>query len=169
MNRKGFVFLETIVVLAVVALSLTMMLLTYTLQKSKEKEMEYYNKSSDLYALNMIHSIFKNVNENYTDTNQIFTINNCPSNYINNCETFFTDNNLIEYGIINDLSSELNKKINNSILKNSNNETIIYLKTLKRYNDKEKTKPIGYIYAVFKRNNIIYYSSVELEEEDENE
>ena len=43
MNKKGFVFLETIIILVLVTLSLTTMLSSYTLITSKSREKEFYD------------------------------------------------------------------------------------------------------------------------------
>lgn len=51
MKKKGFVFLESVVVLVVVMLALTMLLLTYSLISRRTEEKEDYNKSSDIYLL----------------------------------------------------------------------------------------------------------------------
>ena len=51
MNKKGFVFLETIIILVLVTLSLTTMLSSYTLITSKSREKEFYDRVSDKYLL----------------------------------------------------------------------------------------------------------------------
>ena len=51
MKKNGFVFVESIVVLVIVALSLAMLLTSYSLVQRKTKEKEYYDKSSDKYLL----------------------------------------------------------------------------------------------------------------------
>lgn len=51
MNKKGFVFLETIIILVIVTISLTTLLSSYTLITSKSREKEYYDRVSDKYLL----------------------------------------------------------------------------------------------------------------------
>ena len=45
--KKGFVFIETIIVLMLVTMSLTMLISSYTLIKTKSLEKESYDKTSD--------------------------------------------------------------------------------------------------------------------------
>ena len=51
MNKKGFVFLETIIILVLVTTALTTMLTSYTVITSKSREKEYYDRISDKYLL----------------------------------------------------------------------------------------------------------------------
>lgn len=64
-NKKGFAFVETIIVLTVVTLSLTMLLSTYSLLARKTKEKENYDKASDKYLLNSILNLGTNNVYNY--------------------------------------------------------------------------------------------------------
>lgn len=57
MKKKGFVFVESIVVLVVVALSLSMLISSYSLVSRKTKEKEFYNKASDKYLLYSLSNI----------------------------------------------------------------------------------------------------------------
>ena len=51
MDKKGFVLLESILVLVVVALSLSVLMSSFSLISRKTKEKEYYDRSSDKYLL----------------------------------------------------------------------------------------------------------------------
>ena len=51
MKKDGFVFVESVTVLIVVALSLTMSLSSYELLSSKSKQRKYYDLASDKYLL----------------------------------------------------------------------------------------------------------------------
>ena len=57
MKKNGFVFVESIVVLVVVALSLAMLISSYSLVTRKTKEKEYYDKASDKYLLYSLSNI----------------------------------------------------------------------------------------------------------------
>ena len=63
--KKGFVFLETIIVLTVVTLSLTILLTSYTLITTKAKEKENYDKVSDKYLLYTFSNLGTNATYNY--------------------------------------------------------------------------------------------------------
>ena len=69
MNKKGFVFVESIVVLVVVALSLAMMISSYSLVSRKTKEKEYYNRASDKYLLYSISNLATDDKCNYGTKN----------------------------------------------------------------------------------------------------
>ena len=51
MKKDGFVFVESVVVLVVVALSLAMLISSYSLVTRKTKEKERYDKTSDKYLV----------------------------------------------------------------------------------------------------------------------
>ena len=63
--KKGFVFLETIIVLTVVTLSLTILLTSYTLITTKAKERENYDRVSDKYLLYTFSNLGTNTTYNY--------------------------------------------------------------------------------------------------------
>ena len=51
MKKNGFVFLESIVVLVVTMLALTLLLISYSLITRKAKEKEEYDRTSDKYLI----------------------------------------------------------------------------------------------------------------------
>ena len=57
MKKNGFIFIESIVVLVVVALSLAMLISSYSLVTRKTKEKEMYDKASDKYLLYAISNL----------------------------------------------------------------------------------------------------------------
>ena len=57
MKKNGFVFVESVIVLVVVALSLAMLISSYSLVKRKTQETEYYDKASDKYLLYSISNL----------------------------------------------------------------------------------------------------------------
>ena len=66
MKKKGFVFVESIVVLMVVALSLTVLISSYSLVTRKTKEKEHYDKASDKYLLYAISKLGTDDKCNYS-------------------------------------------------------------------------------------------------------
>ena len=46
-DKKGFVFLESVIVLVVVAIALTGFMTTYTVLSNNAKRREFYDKTSD--------------------------------------------------------------------------------------------------------------------------
>ena len=51
MRKKGFVFMETIMVLIVVAIALAALLASYSILQRKARQAETYDKVSDKYLL----------------------------------------------------------------------------------------------------------------------
>ncbi len=65
MKKNGFVFVESIVVLMVVALSVAMFMSSYSLMSRKVKEKENYDKASDKYLLYSIANLGTDSKCNY--------------------------------------------------------------------------------------------------------
>ena len=63
--KKGFVFLETIIVLTIVTLSLTILISSYTLITTKAKEKENYDRISEKYLLYTLSNLGTNASYNY--------------------------------------------------------------------------------------------------------
>ena len=69
MNKKGFVFVESIVVLMVVTLSVAMLIASYSLVSRKTKEKENYDRASDKYLLYAISTMGTDEKCNYATSN----------------------------------------------------------------------------------------------------
>ena len=170
MNRKGFIFLETISILMVVALSLTILLASYTLVYTKAKKHEYYDQPRDLYTLYAV----ANLVDTSSLPNNIIKISNVNSCEkvdgkdtilgvtVKDCDVFMRDINMTTFAVIDDLNSELYKDSKDTYF---DNVTIEYLKTLSRCYEKECTKDsVGkkYLLGIFRRQGKYYYTSIEL-------
>ena len=148
-EKKGFIFIETIVVLTLVALAMTITLATYSLVTSRSKIKMYYNLSSDIYLLHNISRIGTDSEVNYANmakNNETFWIDktNCSNtigHIVGNCEALFTNNDIQNLGIIIDIDKEIR---NNSSTKKYDPGTIDFLNTLKKYKDETKNKTIKY-------------------------
>ena len=117
MNRKGFIFLETISILMVVALSLTILLASYTLVYTKAKKHKYYDQPRDLYTLYTV----ANLVDTSSLPNNIIKISNVNSCEkvdgkdtilgvtVKDCDVFMRDINMTTFAVIDDLNSELYK------------------------------------------------------------
>lgn len=160
-NKKGFVFVETIVVLTLVALSLSIVLITFSLITRKTKIKEKYNQSSDLYLLYNITKIsdsFDPIQMNDFWINK----NNCSSMNITNCSDLFTDHNIQNIGLFSNIDN---------IIKNNTYDLDLgvreFLNTLKKYYDEGKTKPIKYIVMRIYKNKEYYYAALKVGDESE--
>lgn len=185
LNKKGFVFLETIVVLIVVTLSLTMLLSSYSLLSRKSRENEVYDNVSDKYLLYSISSLGTSGTYNYNDfvdfsanaTNcmespmsNIYLCNQTTSDkkkcLISNCSEMFSDTGLINLYVISDINMTLSSS---DVTNRIDNGAIQYIKTLKNCAEGGKfdgetscIKCNKYMVGVFYRNGKYHYASIPL-------
>lgn len=165
MKKNGFIFIESIVVLVIVILSLTLMLSNYYLLIRKSKSNEYYDLPKDKYLLYNIGNLGEKDNPYNAPGGSLSfkatksNCNNYMSNRISNCSQLFSDTNLEYFIIINNLNTEFSDP---NISSKYDSPTIEYLKTLRRCRDQACTEGIGYAVGVFKRNNEYFYASLEL-------
>ncbi len=106
-NKRGFVLLETIVVLIVAVVSMLGLFLTYSFVFKNLNQGKYYDNINDVYKLNIFYKIMK---EKGFPNDELLIINN------DNCEEYF-DNNC------QDLNTNLN--MNYFIYTNKNLNTIL--------------------------------------------
>lgn len=170
MRKKGFIFLETISILMVVALSLTILLASYTLVYTKAKQHKYYDLPRDLYTLYAVANL---VDTSSIGSDVVMVSNSSSCEKVNgkdtvlgvtieNCGEFMNDINMITFAVIDDINKELNKSATDTYF---DNVTIEYLKTLPRCYEKKCTKTSPgrkYLLGIFKRQNKYYYASIEL-------
>lgn len=134
-EKNGFVFVESVVVLVVVALSLSMLISSYALVKRKTQEKEYYDKASDKYLLYSLSNLgtddlcnygiaCNNLSDVSADTyrNSNTTISfradadnsegfNCSKSKIGkiiyNCNEVFNDLHLVHLYVVENITDEL--------------------------------------------------------------
>lgn len=157
-GKKGFIFLETIVVLTVVVVSLATVLSTYALVSRKSKLKYYYDNASDIYFLYNLAKLGTTVNNNYVTKNVYFvaTETNCSSlSYVADCKKIMGDNNLKKFIYIPELVvflGELKDDKMKQAIEEVGNGTLEYLSRL------DSTK--GYIVGVFERDEKEHYASI---------
>ncbi len=162
-NKKGFVFLESVIVLVVVALALTGFLTTYTLLSNRNKRREYYDKTSDKYLLYAISSMGTDGKNNYTTCSPANSVSmyrgnmgNCLTKFFAN-ETVATDmldsTSLVYLYYIEDIEVALSG--NNKPTEKYDNGAIEYMKTL-------PINKFNYLIGVFRRSDRFYYASINL-------
>ena len=161
MTKKGFVFLESVVVLVVVALSLTMLITSYSLISRKTKEKENYNRPSDKYLLYNISTLGTSEDCNYYTKStcgnfinmELYRNMDCSSEankeqcdkisaMIPNWKSIFEDYN-IEYLYVVDNVREVLRQSDS--VKKYDNGTIEYMKTLKKCNTENVDEDGNYI------------------------
>ena len=160
MNKKGFVFIESILVLVVVALSISMLMSSYSLVARKTKEKEFYNKASDKYLLYSLSNMGTTETCNYgvscsslTNKNISFRADVDGSEYLwsntkvgeimYDCVKVFKDMNIKHLYVVENIRNELNDLKADGTPKDGSdkkavelydNGTIEYMKTLKKCN-----------------------------------
>lgn len=186
MKKNGFVFIESIVVLVVVALSLAMLTSSYSLVKRKTQEKEYYNKASDKYLLYSISNLGTDDACNYAkecpslggDTfkegsNITFRadIDNCPTSKLGkivyDCNAVFNEMHIVHIYVVENVLEDL---YDDKSISFYDNGTLEFMKSLKKCNDvdfKKNTRkcndPIKYMIGVFERGNGEYhYAAIEI-------
>ena len=155
MRRKnGFAFIESVIVLTVVTLSLVLLLTTYSLIARKTKEKENYDRASDKYLLYSIMNLGTNARYNYRtfleedlSIGPKITPENCHQNDIikniyndnddtsgeseYNCKKIYDSMDIKAIYIVKDIYAALR---NESAASHFDNGVIEYMKTLKKCN-----------------------------------
>lgn len=149
MNKNGFVFIETIIVIVLLSVGIASMYFLMTNITTDIKSRKYFDNISDLYKTNIIRD---NVSKNLTGTTYLeITKDNCTSYMTSTCYSLLTDLE-VERVVVNFAS--LDNIINSdTTIPNSMNE---YLKTINTY------KTNKYIIVNYKYNNKNYYASLEV-------
>lgn len=149
MTKKGFVFIETIIVIVLLSVGIASMYSLMSNITTDIKTRKYFDNISDLYKTNIIRN---NTNKNLTGSTYLeITKDNCTSYMSSNCNSLLTDLE-VERVVIN--FTNLDNIINSdTTLPNSFNE---YLKTINSY------KTNKYIIVNYNYNNKNYYASLEV-------
>ena len=183
MDKKGFVLLESILVLVVVALSLSVLMSSFSLISRKTKEKEYYDRSSDKYLLYSILNLGTDEKcnywakpatcngVNYNSINFHATSSTCVDKKIGqivpHCSDLFAEFGITHLYVVDDIKKELKSA---NVYSNYDNGTIEYMKTLKKCRDCDYSvnsstcnDPIPYMIGVFNRGGNLFYSSIVLD------
>lgn len=177
MKKKGFIFVETIVVLVIVVLSLTMILASYSLVTRKNNINKYYNRPNEMYALYYVMKLGTTESSSYySDINTMTSFytkkSSCASsvlnNYLRDCNSLLGDLKITNIGIIKSINSELSRSDVHTVYSNG---VIEFLKHLQRdevdeYNNKHA---IPYAIGVFEINREYYYAAIRIGSGETNE
>lgn len=153
MKKNGFVFVESIIVLVVVSLSVAMLISSYSLIARKTKEKETYDKASDKYLLYAISKLGTDENCNYGidcggAKDFATSAKGCSEtkmkNFMIDCTKVMEYLNIKHLYVVNDIRSllksnnfpgEYTEQVNGVTEYLFTNGTIEYMKTLKDCND----------------------------------
>ncbi len=144
MNKSGYIFIETIIVLTVTMICLLSLYNGYSLVVKSSTNKKYYDNINDVYKVNIVKKILKS-----NSNDLLINKDNCTNYMDMNCNLILTDLEIENVFITDDLT-----KIINSENKEYKNSLKKYLKTLD--NDKK------YIIISRKENNNMYYASLKL-------
>ena len=169
MKKDGFIFVETIVVLVMVVLSLTMVLSSYSLVIRKNNINKYYDRPNEVYALYYIMKLGTTDSDNYISPLTEFYVSKSEcdtvmNGYLDDCETVLNDMNIQYLGIISSIEEELKNPYKYT------NGVIEFLKHLQKEEvttteeGEEVTKELPYAIGVFYINRKYYYASLIIEE-----
>ena len=153
--KKGFVFIETIVVLVALITGVLSLFATYTLLTADIERKEYYDNISDLYKTDILRSLIDVTK--LTGPSGILIINkdNCTSYMNSSCAndmtSLYAENIYVNYDKLEDILGNFSNICNNC--PNSMQEYINVIKT----NDNTR-----FIIVNFKYNNQNYYASLKI-------
>lgn len=148
--KKGFVFVETLIVLTVLLVAVVGMFGTYIKISSDIENRKYYDNISDLYKTDIIRNYI--ISSNLVGNSSFIEISksNCSLYMKSNCETLIDTLN-VENIYINLSGIEATLLSNSNSISNSMKE---YLKTIDKDNNKR------YIIVNYKYNDKNYYASL---------
>lgn len=148
--KKGFIFLETLVVLTVLSISIVSIYSMYIKVSTDIEYRRYYDNISDLYKTDIIRNM---INKNTINNDDLISItkDNCTSYMNDTCSSYMTTLG-IENIYINNISANSLIYSDNINIKNSLKE---YLKTINEENKR-------YIIINYSIENKNYYASLKI-------
>ncbi len=149
--KKGFVFMETLIVLVVLTITIVGMYSTYINISTNINNRMYYDNISDLYKTEIIRN---EINKESIGNDKLITItkDTCTTYMSTNCNNLLTNLNIENIYITNEAISSY---IENNEIK-INNSMREYLKTI----NKDETR--RNIIVNFKYGNKNYYASLRI-------
>lgn len=145
--NKGFVFIETIIVIVLLSLGISSMYALMTNITTDIKSRRYFDNISDLYKTYIIRD---NLNSNLSGDNYLeITSSNCTSYMTNSCSTLLSELD-VERVVINFSAIGVLMELDTNF-PNTMNE---YLKTI------NTSKNNKYVIVNYKYNNKNYYASL---------
>lgn len=143
-NKRGFVLLETVIVLLVAVICMLGLFLTYSFLIKNLDQAKHYDNINDVYKLNIFYKVMKENGFPSDDFIKINNDNNCIQYFDANCQSLMTELN-IEYILY------INKDIDSILVNplNLTNTDINYLKRLEHN--------YSYLIGVYQKNDEYYY------------
>ena len=115
MNKSGYIFIETIIVLTITMICLLSLYNGYSLVVKSSTNKKYYDNINDVYKANIVKKILK------TNSNDLLINKDNCTNYMDmNCNLILTDLEIENVFITDDLTKIINsenKEYKNSLKK----------------------------------------------------
>lgn len=147
-NKKGFVLLETIVVLIVTVICMLGLYLTYSFLVKNLKQSKHYDNINDVYRLNIFYKLMKE--KGFPSDNILkITDSNCSSYFDANCKSLMTKT---EFNYFLYLNNDIDSILSNPT--NLSNTDINYINILEH--------KFSYLVGVYQKNNEYYYVSLKV-------
>ena len=150
--KKGFVLLETLIVLIVAVVSMLGLFLTYSFVFKNLKLGNHYDNVNDVYKLNMFYKVLKDRSQKPSLGDASFAVitsSNCASYFDSNCSKLYTKTGFEKIIYTN---ANLNDILNNPL--RLNNTDIDYIRKLEHN--------YSYLIGVYKKDNENYYVSLKV-------
>ncbi len=161
MNKKGFIFVETIVVLVITLLALALMLSSCLLIVRKTNINRYYNRPNELYALRTFISIGTSETNQYSERFLLNSGDACQSSSpivpehmsVEDCTKLLNKFHIKKIGYITDINEELSAmKDDPNILAQYDTELVNFinnLQTVEKANKEDPGVSIKYVIGEF--------------------
>lgn len=152
-NKKGFVLIETIIVMSVITISMIILYSSYNKIVTNTGKITYYDNVQDIYTAYYAYKLNNKLGYNGTTT-EIITEENAYYNVLNNLNI-----NKIYYINKNDVDNKIVKE-NKPFILNYDGTTINYLNSIKN-NIAECTSDPCLTIVKIKRNEKYYFAKYE--------
>lgn len=122
LNRKGFVLMETIIVMTVLSIALIFLYTTYVKVLGSASKVSYYDNVEDMYAAYYASKLYGKINSNEININSsvitnldIVNIIYMSKEDVNNIYNYAAEKNILKYdgstiNYINSIKNEVGKK-----------------------------------------------------------
>lgn len=147
LNKKGFVLMETMIVMTVLSIALIYLYTTYVKVLGSASKVSYYDNVEDMYTAYYASKLYSKINNNEISLS---------SNIITNLDIV----NIIYMKDKNDINNLYNYEIENNILK-YDGSTINYINSIKNEIGKKECNVPCLTIVKIKRNNKFYFAKYE--------
>ena len=115
LNRKGFVLMETIIVMTVLSIALIFLYTTYVKVLGSASKVSYYDNVEDMYAAYYASKLYGKINSSVVTNLDIVNIIYMSKEDVSNIYNYAAEKNILKYdgstiNYINSIKNEVGKK-----------------------------------------------------------